>query len=214
MENKDTETTATTEVKEVAEDKSLEAYSDELNKIYSSRSKRDFAKVEKELATIRAEIADRAGSSDPKDEGKDTELAKQLKAAKAHIEKIDAERKTERADLMVKEEKNTVFSALNTLGAINTKMAFNHLKAEGMISRDEDGQLIFNGEYPMSLDVGLKKWLDSDEGKVFLPARNIQGSGAKTTMSRSAVTGGSGNNKMTKDEARTALGNIWNVTKK
>jgi len=101
-----------------------------------------------------------------------------------------------------KEERLALTQALTEVGVRGSKAALNHLKAEGRIGRNADGELIFKMprdgyEEEMSLEEGLTEWLSTDEGKLFAPPRGSEGSNASQTRASARKPG----QKMDKSEA-------------
>lgn len=120
---------------------------------------------------------------------------------KAEIAERDAKQKAAEAKQQAAEERQAVESVLRDSGVTNIKGAVAVLKADGRVARDADGNLHFVAQREgytdeVELSKGLKEWLGSDEGKLYMPPTGAQGSGATGTKRR---TGGAAPSK---DEQR------------
>lgn len=122
------------------------------------------------------------------------------KAGKEEREKLQKEK----ADLLAKQEKSEILSALQGASAVQPAHALAVLKSLGRVVRNDDGDMIFNMpreaagekyEEPMSLSEGVKEWLGTDEGKVYAPPKGAEGSGASASQ-------GGGKTKSLKDMSR------------
>lgn len=184
VENTEASTETTVEHKPTAEEL--------MHKVYNDRSKRDFKKVtalEKELADLKARLETTAPAQDNKPAGEEDKYANLEKKLKA----MEAETKRKEAELAAKEEKTTVFGAFNEVGVVGGRVLFNHLKTEGLLARNEDGEIVLKlertsggetyiDEVPV-LD-GLRELLRTDDYKMFVPASGATGSGSKAAKAK------------------------------
>lgn len=157
-----------------------------------------------------AEIADKLEtSSKPKDTPKSDPMAAELKALRAQYEAEKAEREKERVARMTQEERTALSQALAAKGVTGP-----HLKgamallydAEKRITRDEAGIIAFkvqrNGfDEVLPLEKALDEWLGTEDGKAYMPPRQVSGSGV--TPGRSP--GNSADGKMTQAQAAALL---------
>jgi hypothetical protein len=158
-----------------------------------------------------AEIAEKLeANSKPKDAPKADQTAAELKALRAQLDSEKTEREKERMARMQQEERTALSQALTSRGVTGP-----HLKgamallydAEKRIVRDDAGLVSFriqrNGFEEVSpLERALDEWLNTDDGKTYMPPRQAQGSGTQPGQpSRSGSTDG----KMTKAEAAAML---------
>lgn len=133
-------------------------------------------------------------------------IEKDLKREREARERAEAEAKTTEDKRKAAEEDQSLESALRDKGVTNPvqlKAAKAMLKAEGRVIRDEAGQIRLAGkdkhgyDVQFDMDSGVEAWVKSDEGKTFLPARQVGGTG---TGGASANGGrGSGSGKRYKD---------------
>jgi len=96
------------------------------------------------------------------------------------------QREDEKAKRLRDEERSALTSALHDAGvtgaAARAATALLYTE-ENRVRRDDDGSIVFVaseewGEVELGLTDGLKKWLDTDDGKTFMPPRGTSGSGA------------------------------------
>jgi DNA repair exonuclease SbcCD ATPase subunit len=164
------------------------------------KTKETFAK---EIAALKEQltVSKAAGTATPEDED---DINVQLKKYKKEVDKLsrtlDEEKKTAQAE----KDRNAVFATLNELGVLGSKPLYNHLKAENMISKDEDGNLVFRSEkngVEKPLQDGVKEWLSTSEGKMFMPASGASGSGA---TQRQGIPAHKQNGALTREEKKAA----------
>lgn len=115
-----------------------------------------------ELKRLRAEMAD---------------LARKAEAQARRAEELEASRKSEALT-------NGVRDALLASGADpkRVSVALSHLRATQAVKLDEKGNPVFVvtrewGEDPMPAAKGAAEWLQTEEGKFFLPPTGAQGTG-------------------------------------
>lgn len=183
---------------------------EEFNRAFTERLKRERAAWAKEaeareakLLAIIEEGKARAADPHPSDEpDKKAErlAAKAVKEAearmKAEIDKLQAERQAERAKAQAAEERAMVEGALRDAGVTNVKGALAFLKAEGLVGRDEAGELKFFQQkegYRDELEVvkGVKDWLATEDGKFYMPPVGAGGSGATAARGGRRTVGNS-----------------------
>lgn len=109
--------------------------------------------------------------------------AQNEESEKARVRAID-EAKSERERFAAESRKMSIRDALIANGADPKKVpvALNHLLASGSVKVGADGKAVFATQTkwgPEDLDptAGTKAWLDSDEGKMFLPPIGNAGTG-------------------------------------
>jgi len=180
------------------------------NRAAADHAKRLTAKFEKELKDrddrIAVLMAEREAKKDPQQpatpltQANTPELArlKELEARIAErdrkLDEAEKERKAVEAQRAADEERNATVQALADAGVVGKaqKGALAVLMADKRIGRDESGRVCFlvqkEGYVEKNpIDDGIKEWVNSEEGQLYLPAKGIQGSGTKPATAR---TGG------------------------
>lgn len=125
------------------------------------------------------------------------------KRVRAHLKKIDDERAAERADVQRKEERAELQRVLIERG-MDPKRAKGAVALlhgdERRIKRDGDGNIVFTVERgsgssrysdELSLSDGVAAWLDTDDGKSYLPPKGARGSGSAPANKTTPAAGGS-----------------------
>lgn len=109
-------------------------------------------------------------------------MQKRLEAAEKKTEEERTARETERQARMRDEERTTLASALRKAGVseearVKGAMALLYTE-EKRVARTEDGRIVYRkGDDELDLDKGIADFLKSDEGKLYLPPRQVAGSG-------------------------------------
>ena len=118
-----------------------------------------------------------------------TALKRQLTEMKNKLSAQDAEREAERTaarDLRMRTALSDRLAA-HGIDAKRVKHAVGFLvDAEKLVSVDASGSLVFkasDGEM-IDLESGLREWVASDDGKLYLPPRGVAGSGSESQQSR------------------------------
>lgn len=137
-------------------------------------------------------------------------------AALAAFEAIENERKAQLAaaedrerELLARELRSEAENTLARLGCINPRAARLVLAEDGRISRNANGDLIFDdgSEEGVAIEAGLRAWLNTDEGKNYRAARG-GGEGSGTVIRGGAPrTGGT----LSKEEAKRAAMHTLNA---
>lgn len=142
------------------------------------------ASLRKELAEMKKMIEGVAIAAKPKAAVEEESVTAKRDRRIQALEETLAKRDQEARDLRAF---NTATEALsrNNIGNQFIKPALNHLKAEGRIKYDDQGELVFVDSYGIEKDFhsGLTEWSQSDEGKLFQPAKGVQGSGDRARNS-------------------------------
>lgn len=188
------------------------------NKASTARERRLVEKVEKLLAEKLAPAAKEDDSDEPtlKEGTSPAEIAARKALAKARelerkSQERDAQLVKEKASLMAKEEKTTVMSTLQRLGATVPAAALAVLKDEGRVIRNDEGELMFRAsrkvgnetfDEEISIEDGLTEWLNSSTGKLFQPPKGLEGSGANPRSK------GTGSRPASKEERAAHAANV------
>lgn len=205
----------TTEVKEpsVANDESV---TEEKEEKYVSKA--EFTRVlnkaiSSHMERLSSKIPEMISSSIPKPVEAETDQQRIIneavnKATQPYIKRLEAEQ-TKLAQIehqrLIDEERSQVSKILEDSGVTGTakKAAIAMLKDEGKIKRNAEGKVVFvtqqegfDEESPLA--DALKGWLNTDEGKLFRPAKNVSGSG------QSGTRGPGRPSKTTKEDAKQA----------
>jgi hypothetical protein len=195
------------------------------NRAFTERWKRQEQKLQKDFEAREARLLalieegkSRAADSTPPVEGEHSDkkvermAAKVIKEAearmKAEVDQLKADRANEVKQRQVAEERAAVEGALRDLGVVNVKGALAYLKSEGLVGRDEAGELKFfqpKDGYKDELEVakGVKDWLSTEDGKFYLPPVGAQGSGS--TGARSVRRAGGSSPAEKQAEAASVL---------
>ena len=140
----------------------------------------------------------------------DAKHADELKKMQARLDDADAKTAKAEAIRAEQEERTALSQALTEAGVDGPRMkgAMALLYTEERrLARDDDGTIKYRvngtyGEEMVSLKDGLKAWLETDEGKAYLPPRGATGSGANPSGQPGGVrTDG----KRTKADAERAV---------
>lgn len=179
---------------------------EDFNKAASARDKRFEAKQEKLLADFYARLTtpkepDATPDADPKPEAKPVDATTaEMKRLARELEKVKAEREGEKKlreageqKSRTDEERATVLAALTEKGVTGPKaraaLALLHTEDKRVV-RDEDGKIIFrDDDGPADFRKGFEAWINSEEGKHFLPARGAAGSGTAQGGQRTGTSG-------------------------
>jgi hypothetical protein len=176
-------------------------------------------KIDKKLGAMKEEIlaalAERTPAPTEGEDGDENietkKLQSQLREATAKLEAEHTARKREREAALKKEEETELREALRTSGVSETylegAMALLY-HSQKRITRDDEGAILFRtnqewGPEDKPLREAVQEWVNSDEGKHYLPPRPAAGSGN---------TGGTLNTRknvknMTRQERLAAIGN-------
>lgn len=153
--------------------------------------------VEEQTAAALEAVAKKKESETPKDPGgkkpaADPEVAAQLQELRTANEKLLKKveegqrlREQEQATRLAAEEKAAVNSMLAEVKVRPALVgpAYAWLRERGMVKRDDEGEIVIEMKgasgvteaYP--LKEGLTKWIKTEEGREFLPARDAAGAG-------------------------------------
>lgn len=163
---------------------------EDFNRAFSARERRLQESFEQRLAAREAEWAKRFEALQPKPadpaqpdpaaaaEARLRALEKQLTEEKERVARTEAQRARD-------EERSALINQLSTLGVTGPRAAAvaAYLHGEqGTVRRAKDGRIVFvvpRDGYTDELDLakGLAEWAKTPEGKDFLPARDVGGSG-------------------------------------
>jgi len=116
-------------------------------------------------------------------------LKKQLAALEKDSQKLAQERDEERKRSKDSELRQKLNDELSKYGVVNARHAVAFLvDAEKRIGWDEDGNsLIFkDSDGDVDLATGVKSWVQTDDGKIYLPARGTAGTGGRKPPTRTA----------------------------
>lgn len=170
---------------------------EEANKFYTAREKRLEERMGKMLEDRMAKVLEQIKptaeapkpTGGPADEVKAqmAEMQNRLKAAEAEREREKQAREQERAERMRSEERAALADALRSAGVGDKQvkpavaMLFTE---EGRVKRDDTGAIKFRVQKDgyedlVDLETAVKEWVKTEEGKIFLPARQVGGSGTK-----------------------------------
>lgn len=135
--------------------------------------------------------------------------AQEAKFREMEQKQQEAERRRQEA-----EERSVVESALGASGVAGKRVAqaFVWMRAQGLIGRDSDGNVVYRAERDgyvdeLKLADGVKEFLASDDGKDFLPPKDVAGSGSRSRgKAVSATSKNSG--PVTDREGHQLLGEI------
>lgn len=199
---------------------------EEFNKASTAREKRlrealmkDFSELLKsrnDAPTPQASHDEDEDDDTPQVKGKAATAELTAKKALARMKEMEKRAKEqeesskkEREALMAKEERTATLAALSAAGVASTKAALATLREDQRVRRNAEGELVFvasrklgSEEYEeeLPLEVGIKEWLDTSDGKIFQPPRNLEGSGATTPKKTRRAA------EMSKEERKIAAG--------
>lgn len=133
-----------------------------------------------------------AGASSPQKDPEVTALKRQLTELKNKLTAQDNEREAERAALRDSRMRAALSDKLVAHGidAKRVKHAVGFLvDAEKIVSVDASGGLVFKASDGDVIDIesGLREWIGSDDGKLYLPPRGIAGSGSEAKQNHNAA---------------------------
>ena len=129
-------------------------------------------------------------------------LQKQLDDVKKALDTSQREKDEDRQKMAAIETRRKVGEELSKSGVTNgiqAKHALNSLASEGRFKTDDEGRLLWvedNGS-EVEFPVGLRSWLKTDEGKLFLPPAGARGAGSNP--------GGGNGSKPTPQQTQDAL---------
>ncbi len=145
--------------------------------------------LDKKLEGYKAPVADPDGAGGKNDKNKDNvalaTIQRQLEVQKADIERISAERDTERKknrDTALRTKSTEGLTKIGITDPFMAKVALAHLREEGRIGleSDDSDNLVWNDETgSVSFETGLRSWAKTEEAKRFLPASGAKGSGSR-----------------------------------
>lgn len=146
-----------------------------------------------------------AQSSKPSKAEVDAKKARKgMEELRKQMEAECEERKQERERFQREEAKAATKAALSAYGCVQPDHALAVLEMRNLLRRSDSGELVFVSktdyqgqtlEEEKGLEAGIKEWLSSPDGQLYLPPKGTQGSG-------STGAGRPGNRKLTKDEAK------------
>lgn len=133
-----------------------------------------------------------AGATGPQKDPEVTALKRQLTEMKNKLAAQDTERENERAALRDSRMRASLGDKLVALGidAKRVRHAVGFLvDAEKLVSVDSSGGLVFKASDGDVIDIesGLREWIGSDDGKLYLPPRGVAGSGSEAKQNHNAA---------------------------
>lgn len=116
-------------------------------------------------------------------------MAESLKAVNTQLAQTREEKEREHEQRLRNEESSLFSKALADSGITGPQaeaVTALLLDKRGVLRRTEDGQVVWvvkrdGYDEHFSIEEGLQRWKDTDEGKAFAPGRGIQGSGSSTS---------------------------------
>ncbi len=179
------------------------------------------AAISEAAGGIAEQVAATIAESNPKPKGGDDEgksfkdepeykaMVQRDKDREIAHKKIEADRQAEVDGRLRSEEKTALEKALRTGGVEELKIrscVATLLHEDNVMQRDNNGQIIYRidkGEYneDMGVEAGVKLFLESDEGKTFLPASGSRGTGVKGDSTNTGNNSTQKGAKMSKGEA-------------
>ena len=154
-----------------------------------------------------------------KDKGTDDAATKELKKAEARIADLETKNRDAEAHAqstekkrLASEEQRALTEALREAGCDDKRLrgAVAVLYAvDERVGRDEEGNIVMKMQRAgyvedVKLDVGIGEWLATEEGKSYLPARGVGGSGAQGSHAKQR-TGKPGTKEQKVADARRLL---------
>lgn len=138
------------------------------------------------------------------------EYNKKIEALQNHVQNAERARKEEKEKLLRQEERSSLTDALREKGVEGPllKAAAAVLYTEEQrITRNDSGDIVFKMEedgfeQEFSVNEGIAKWLETEEGRSFKPARPAAGSGAQRFNNSTPTTN---KKKRSKQEAMAEL---------
>ncbi len=125
------------------------------------------------------------------------DAAKAIKEAearfKSRMDAMQAEREQEKLQARTQEERSELQRHLSGAGITDPrylKASMAVLSEEKRIGRNTEGKIIFKGvdkygdEAEYDLAEGVTQWVNSDDGKPYLPAKEVSGSGSRPSKQR------------------------------
>lgn len=157
-------------------------------------------KIEAVKAAQQQKPVETTQQPDPSGKAADPEIAK-LKAQLDDLNRKAAEssRRAEESEAARRNEAlvNAVRDALASAGADSKRLgvAINHLRATGLVALNDKGEPCFKekkswGDEMVSVSDGAKNWLNTEEGKIFVPPVNTQGTGPSSGTKAQGGGGG------------------------
>jgi hypothetical protein len=120
-------------------------------------------------------------STDPKESAEYRGLLKRLADMEEREKQRVAELESERAKVRDKELRGALGEVLNkhgVTGIYNDNAIGRLVDSKKLVAYDEDGSIVFkDGDGVLDLESGVKSWVASEEGKLYTPPRNANGSG-------------------------------------
>lgn len=184
--------------------------------------------IEERLAALAhgGKSDDKGGKGAKKEDGgSDVEarITAAIEAERAETRKrlqlIEDERAAEKRHAALEAERSALTEKLVALGVpadrVRAAVALLHTE-EKRIGRDGDGRMIFKlrkgsgaaaYDDEVSIEDGIKQWLDTSDGKIFLPAKGTRGTGSAPAAAsgNKPNAGGGGGNKPPSAEERRGL---------
>lgn len=168
---------------------------DEVNRIVNSAISSRLKSFEKKMDQMFTSLTSPSQESSQSSSSDETKFNKnEFLKLKSEFNRLKEEKEKERQSYKLNQLDSTLTETLVNLGVAShfIKPAKALLKQEGMVSysEEDDDQVIFKKSSfeTADLQTGLRDWLKSDEGKHFLPASNLKGSGDKSYKSNGSHT--------------------------
>ncbi len=134
------------------------------------------------------------------------------------LDALELERETERKTAAQQEERSELSAALSRAGITNASQAKAAVALlyteEKRVARGSDGKIIFRGidkygdAQDLDLDEGIKQWASTEDGKVYLPAKEARGAGSKPPNGK-APRAASGPQSTKRDKSNEAMIQIF-----
>ena len=176
-----------------AAEKAVKGFKDRLDGVPTAETLAETIKssVTEMLAAHAPAVKDKGSAGDGESDAM-KELRKKLEASDkrqetllADMRKKDEERQTILDKQRRNEERQTLTAALEKAGVKPTlrPAAVALLTERGLVKRDEEGNILFDHKdkdgnvEALPVEAGVGKWISTDEGKEYLPAKDTGGSG-------------------------------------
>ncbi len=141
-----------------------------------------------DVAAIAAEVA-KLVKPEPEKTGdtKDTAESEQVLAMRRKLEEMEQRSQEAEQKARIQARNEAIRQALTAQGVDAARMdvALNHLTASGAIVEQDDGSWAMNGvdrfDQPTRVTIadGVKDFIGSDTGKMFLPPKPVKGTGSR-----------------------------------
>jgi hypothetical protein len=142
--------------------------------------------AEKRAAAEEEERKKKEGTSD-KTAPEIVALRKQAEASQKELDALKKDAAAAKAKALDSEERSLLTETLSAGGVkdARVKHAVSYLRGEGLVRRDDDGELVFvqrgkgGKEEEIDLGDGLAEWLKTEDGMHFLPPSGANGAGTE-----------------------------------